>query len=153
MNPVLVIAIPLGLIILGMILNSLDLGFDQPPSSPERDPVKQLAAERETYRQFFDRQRSRAVKRQKRVSQYGWLLMVAFIGAFIWVYMDTVTKTSLSRRIAALHSLGAEEGKHMVLSMTLSDANNIKYLIKLPKADKLYTSLKDSLAKEKLTTW
>ena len=32
MNPVLVIAIPLGLIILGMILNSLDLGFDQPPS-------------------------------------------------------------------------------------------------------------------------
>jgi hypothetical protein len=92
MNPVLVIAIPLGLIILGMILNSLDLGFDQPPSSPERDPVKQLAAERETYRQFFDRQRSRAVKRQKRVSQYGWLLMVAFIGAFIWVYMDTVTR-------------------------------------------------------------
>ena len=49
MNPVLVIASPLGLIILGMILNSLDLGFDQPPSSPERDPVKQLAAERETY--------------------------------------------------------------------------------------------------------
>ncbi len=131
MNPVLVIAIPLGLIILGMILNSLDLGFDQPPSSPERDPVKQLAAERETYRQFFDRQRSRAVKRQKRVSQYGWLLMVAFIGAFIWVYMDTVTK----------------------LSVTLSDGNNVKYLIKLPQADKLETAVKDGVAKEKVSAW
>jgi len=153
MNPVLVIAIPLGLIILGMILNSLDLGFDQPPSSPERDPVKQLAAERETYRQFFDRQRSRAVKRQKRVRQYGWLLMVAFIGAFIWVYMDTVTKTSLSSRIAALQTLGTEEGKQMVLSVTLSDGNNVKYLIKLPQADKLETAVKDSVAKEKVSTW
>jgi hypothetical protein len=153
MNPVLVIAIPLGLIILGMILNSLDLGFDQPPSSPERDPVKQLAAERETYRQFFDRQRSRAVKRQKRVSQYGWLLMVAFIGAFIWVYMDTVTKTSLSSRIAALQTLGTEEGKQMVLSVTLSDGNNVKYLIKLPQAEKLETAVKDGVAKEKVSTW
>ena len=33
MNPVLIIAIPLGLVILGMILNSWDLGFNQPPSS------------------------------------------------------------------------------------------------------------------------
>jgi hypothetical protein len=33
MNPLLVVAIPLLLIILGMILNSLDLGFTQPPSS------------------------------------------------------------------------------------------------------------------------
>jgi len=40
MNPLLVVAIPLLLIILGMILNSLDLGFTQPPSSPEQDPAK-----------------------------------------------------------------------------------------------------------------
>ena len=30
MNPMLIIAIPLGLVILGMILNSFDLGFDHP---------------------------------------------------------------------------------------------------------------------------
>ncbi len=74
---------------LGMILNSIGLSFDQPPSSPEQDPIKKLTAERETYRQFFDRQRSRALKRQKRVGQYGRLLMVATIGAFIWFYVDT----------------------------------------------------------------
>jgi len=79
--------------------------------------------------------------------------MVAFIGAFIWVYMDTVTKTSLSSRIAALQTLGTEEGKQMVLSVTLSDGNNVKYLIKLPQADKLETAVKDGVAKEKVSAW
>src|SRR5262249_32354999 len=132
MNPLLIVAIPLGLVILGMILNSIGLGYDQPPSSSEQDPVKRLTAERESYRQ-----RTRATKRQKRVAQYGWLLMAAFIGAFIWLYMDTVNKTSLSSRIAVLQTLGTEEGKQMVLSVTLSDGKNLKYLIKLPQADKL----------------
>jgi hypothetical protein len=53
MNPLLIIAIPLRLVIVGMILNSLDLGFVQPPSSPEQDPVKRLTAEKESYRKFF----------------------------------------------------------------------------------------------------
>ena len=65
MNPVLIVVIPLGLIIVGMILNSFDLGFDQPASSGEQDPTKRLAVERESYRKFFERQRNRAVKRQK----------------------------------------------------------------------------------------
>ena len=111
MNPVLIIAVPLGLIILGMILNSFDLGFNQPPSSTEQDPVKKLTAEKESYRKFFDQQRSRSIKRQKRVGQYGWLLMVAFIGAFIWLYSDTVSKTSLASRIAGLQTLATEGGK------------------------------------------
>jgi hypothetical protein len=42
MNPVLIVAIPLGLLIVGMILNSLDLGYNQPPSSPEQDPLKRI---------------------------------------------------------------------------------------------------------------
>jgi hypothetical protein len=50
-----------------MILNSFGLGFDQPPSSREQDPIKRLTAQKESYRQFFDRQRKRAVTRQKRV--------------------------------------------------------------------------------------
>ena len=153
MHPLLIIAIPLGLVILGMILNSFDLGFDQPASSPEQDPVKRLTAEKEAYRQFFDRQRKRAVMRQKRVGQYGWLLMAAFTGAFIWLYMDTVNKTSLSSRIAALYTLGTEEGKQMVLSVTLSDGNNVKYLIKLPQADQLETAAKERVAKEKISSW
>ena len=153
MNPLLLIAIPLGLVILGMILNSFDLGFNQPPSSTEQDPAKKLTAEKESYRQFFDRQRKRAVTRQKRVGQYGWLLMAAFIGAFIWLYMDTVNKTSLSSRVAALQTLGTEEGKQMVLSVTLSDGNNVKYLIKLPQADKLAAAAKEDVKIEKVSSW
>ena len=154
MNPVLIIAIPLVLIIIGMILNGLDLGFDQPASSSEQDPEKRLAVERESNRKFFERQRNRAVKRQKRIGQYGWLLLVVFVGAFIWLYVDTVNKTGLSNRIAALQTMGTEEGKEMVLSVTLSDGNNVKYLIKLPKADKLDTAAtKDGVSKEKVSNW
>jgi hypothetical protein len=156
MNPLLIIAIPLGLVILGMILNSFGLSFAHPPSSQEQDPAKRVAAEKETYRKFFDLQRRQSMKRQTRVGQYGWLLMVAFIGAFIWLYMDTVNKTSLSSRIAGLQTLATEEGKQMVLSVTLSDGNNVKYLIKLPQADKLATAetaAKDALSKEKVSSW
>src|SRR5688500_9002406 len=136
MNPLLIIAVPLGLVILGIILNSWDLGFNQPPSSTEQDAVKKLTAEKESYRKFFDQQRSRSVKRQKRVGQYGWLVMASFIGAFIWLYMDTVNKTSLSSRVASLQALGTEEGKQMDLAVTPSGGNNVKSLIKLPQAEK-----------------
>ena len=152
MNPVFIIAIPLGLVILGMIMNSWDLGFNQPQSSTEQDAVKRLTAEKESYRKFFDSQRSRSMKRQKRVGQYGWLVMASFIGAFIWLYADTVSKTSLSSRIAGLQTLATEEGKQMVLSVTLSDGNNVKYLIKLPQADKLVAT-KEAPASEKVSSW
>ena len=154
MNPFLIIAIPLALIVVGMILNSWDLGFNQPPSSPEQDPVKRLTAEKEAYRKFFEQQRSRSVKRQKRVGQYGWLVLASFIGAFIWLYADTVKKTSLSNRIAGLQTLSTEGGKQMVLSVTLSDGNNVKYLIKLPEADKLQTAVTEAqAAPEKVSSW
>jgi uncharacterized membrane protein len=153
MHPLLIVAIPLGLVILGMILNSIGLSFDHPPSSPEQDPVKRLTVEKETYRKLFDQQRSRIMKRQQRVGQYSWLLMAAFIGAFVWLYMDTVNKTSLSSRIAALQTLGTEKGEEMVLSVTLSDGNNVKYLIKLPKADKLEATAKEAVSKEKVSSW
>jgi hypothetical protein len=153
MNPLLLIAIPLGLVILGMILNSFGLSFAHPPSSQEQDPAKRVVSERDTYRKSFDLQRSQFMKRQKRVGQYGWLLLATFIGAFIWLYTDTVSKTSLSSRIAGLQTLGTEEGKQMVLSVTLSDGNNVKYLIKLPQADKLEASAKETTAKEKVSSW
>jgi len=40
MNPLLLIAIPVGLVILGMILNSFGLSFAYPPTSQEQDPAK-----------------------------------------------------------------------------------------------------------------
>jgi hypothetical protein len=153
MSPLLIIAIPLGLVVLGMILNSTGLSYDQPPSSPEQDPVKRLTAEKEAYRKFFDLQRTRSLRRQKRISQYSWLVMAAFIGAFIWLYTDTVAKTTLSNRIAALQTLGTEEGKQMVLSVTLSDGNNVKYLVKLPQSDRLEAAPKEGVAMEKVSSW
>ena len=132
MNPLLLIAIPLGLVILGMILNSFGLSFAYPPTSQEQDPAKRVAAEKESYRKFFDIQRTQSMKRQKHVGQYGWLLMAAFIGAFIWLYMDTVNKTTASKQIAAIQTLPVVESEDMVLSLTLSDGNNIQYLIKSP---------------------
>lgn len=155
MNPLLVIAVPLVLITVGMILNSIGLSFDQPPSSPEQDPVKRLAVERESFRQFFDRQRSRAMKRQQRVGQYAWLLLFATIGSFIWLYVDTVGKTALSNRIATLQTLGSQEGKELILSVTLSDGNNVKYLVKLPpQGDKKPdATAKEAVAKETVSSW
>ena len=153
MNPLFIIAVPLGLVILGMILNSWDLGFNHPASSPEQDTVKKLTAEKESYRKFFDLQRGQAKKRQKRVGQYAWLVMASFIGAFIWLYADTVSKTSLSSRIAGLQTLATEEGKQMVLSVTQSDGVNVKYLIKLPEVDKSQVAAKEAPASEKISKW
>jgi len=153
MHPMFIVAIPLVLVIVGMVLNSTGLSFDQPPSSTEQDPGKRAAAEREDYRRFFDRQRSRAVNRQKRVGQYAWLLMVAFIGSFIWLYMYTVKTTTATTQFATLQTLGTEEGKEMVLSVTLKDGTNVKYLIKPPQADILEAARKEGISKEKVSSW
>jgi hypothetical protein len=159
MNTLLLIAIPLGLVILGMILNSFGLSFAHPPSSREQDPAKRVADERDTYRKFFDLQRSQSMKRQKRVGQYGWLLMASFVGAFIWLYADTVSKTTVSTQIASLQTLATEETKQMVLSMTLGDGSNVKYLIKLPerlvqpKAENLAAAAAPEISMEKVSKW
>lgn len=154
MHPIFIVAVPLILILIGMILNSIGLSFDQPPSSAEQDPIKKLAIERESFRQFFDRQRSQAMKRQHRVGQYAWLLLIATIGSFVWVYLDTVNKTALSNRIATLQTIGSQEGKELVLSLTLIDGNNVKYLIKMPQNGKpSEATTKDAVAKETVSSW
>ena len=153
MNPMFIVAIPLVLVIAGMVLNSIGLSFDQPPSSAEQDPAKRAAAEQEAYRRFFDLQRRQAVKRQNRVGQYAWLLIVAIIGSSIWLYMDTVRKTAVSTQIAALQTLGTEGGKDIVLSVTLKDGSNVKYLIKPPTADLLEAVKKERMSKERVSTY
>ena len=153
MHPMFIVTIPLVLVVVGMVLNSIGLGFNQPPSSSEQDPAKRAAAEKEDYRRFFDLRRRQAVKRQTRVGQYAWLLMAAIIGSFIWLYLYTVNKTTVATQVAALQSLATEEGKEMVISITLKDGSNIKYLIKSPQADALEAARKEGISKEKVSSW
>ena len=166
MNTFWLFAIPSLLLITGMILNNLKLAFDQPHSS-EEDPTKKLAAER----CFFDLQRVRFLKRQKRVGQYAWLVLVAFVGFSWWLYLDTVNKTTASKQITAIQTLPVVESEDMVLSLTLSDGNNIQYLIKspsltltlsdetntqyikLPKAKTLGVTGKEGLSNEAVQGW
>jgi hypothetical protein len=153
MNPVFIVAIPVVLVIVGMILNSIGLSFDQPPSSAEQDPAKRAAAEKEGYRKFFDLQRRQAGKRQARVGQYAWLLIAAIIGSSIWLYKYTVNATTVATQIAMLQTLSTEEGKDMVLSVTLRDGSNVKYLIKSPKADTLDAATKEGISKQKVSSY
>ena len=153
MNPMFIVAIPLVLVIVGMVLNSIGLSFDQPPGSTEPDLAKRAAIEGEAYRRFFDLQRSRAVKRQKRIGQYAWLLIAAIIGSSIWLYTYTVNKTTATTQIAALQTLVTEEGKETVLSLTLKDGSNVKYLIKSSKADTADAATKEAISKGKVSSW
>src|SRR4029079_3531212 len=105
MNPMFIIAVPLVLVFGGMLWNGIGLSFDQPPSSAEEDPAKRAAAEGEAYRRFFDLQRRQAVKSEKRVGKYAWLLIIAIIGSFIGLYMYTVKKTTATTQIAILQTL------------------------------------------------
>ena len=153
MHPMLIVAIPIVLVIVGMVLNSIGLSFDQPPSSAEQDPAKRAAAEGDAYRRFFDLQRKRAVTRQKRIGQYAWLVIVAIAGSFIWLYMYTVAKTTGTTRIAALQTLATEDGKETVLSVTLKDGSNVKYFIKSSKADTTDAATKEGLSKQKVSSY
>ena len=153
MNPFLLFTIPLVLVIMGMILNSVSLSFDQPASSPEQDPAKRLEAERQTYRAFFDQQRTRSLKRQRRAGRYAWLVLAVFVVSFWWMYFDTVNKTTASKQIAAIHTVPVVESKDMVLTLTLKDGNNIRYLVKSAKAEKSDGNTKDGLSKEAIQGW
>ena len=153
MHPMFIVAIPLVLVVVGMVLNSIGLAFNQPPSSSEQDPAKRAAMEKEDFRRFFDLQRRQAVKRQTRVGQYAWLLMIAIIGSFIWLYNYTVNKTTVATQVATLQTLATEEGKEMVLSITLKDGSNVKYLIKSPQTDALEAARKEGISKEKVSSY
>ena len=153
MNPLLVVAAPLVLVIIGMILNGIGLSFDQPASSPEQDPAKRLEAERKAFRSFFDVQRSQALKRQKRVGQYSWLVLIAFIASSWWMYVDTTDRTAASNQIAAMQTVPVAEGKDLVLSLTLRDGKNVKYLIKPGVVGTPEGAKKDGFSKEAVPTW
>jgi hypothetical protein len=153
MHPALLVAIPAGLIILGMILNSISIVFDQPASSPETDPATRIEADNSALRKLFERHRSRTLARQRNIGRYGWLVLIAVIGSSIWVYLDTVEKTTLRNQVVALQTLGADEGKEMVLSLTTSDGGNVKYIIKQQKSETPVGAAKNIVAAEKVSKW
>ncbi len=153
MHPIFVIAIPLALVVIGMILNGIGLSFDQPESSQEQDLAKKSEADRQAYRKLFDRQRTASLKRQKRVGQYAWLVLIVFIAAFWWMYLDTVNKTAALSQIAVIQTLAAAEGKGEVLSVTLRDGTNVKYLIKTETAGTSDAAKKEGLSKETVGAW
>ena len=153
MHPMFIVAIPIVLVLVAMVLNSMGLAFDQPPSSAEQDPAKRVAADADTYRRFFDLQRKQAVARQKRIGQYCWLLLIAIIGSFIWLYNYTVKKTSSTTQMASLQTMPLEDGKEMVLSVTLKDGSNLKYRIKSAPAGTQDAATKEGISKQKVSSW
>src|SRR6476646_4237820 len=153
MNPMFIVAIPLVLVIIGMVLNSIGLSFDQPSSSAEQDPAKRAASEAETFRRFFDTQRKQAVQRQKRVGQYAWLLIIAIIGSFIWLYNYTVNKTVASSQIATLQTMAVEDGKDMVLMVTLKDGSTAKYRIQSSPPASLGVATKEEVSQQKVSSY
>jgi hypothetical protein len=148
-----VVAVPIVLVIVGMILNSIQISFDQPQSSSENDPGKKLEAERRAYRSLFDSQRSRSMKRQQRVGQYAWLVLLAFVGSLGWLYLDTVKATTVSKQIAAIQTLSVDGSKDRVLSLTLSDGGNVQYVIKSGTVEKTAGAPKDGFSKEAVQNW
>lgn len=154
MNPALIVAIPVGLVIIGLILNSFPADFNQPASSPEQDATKRLEADLSAYRKLYDRFRSRFLARQKNNGRFAWLVLIAVIGSSIWLYSDTVAKTTERNQVVALQTLGTDEGKELVLSLTTSDGGNVKYLVKLPKAEAAPAAgAKEAARVEKVSKW
>jgi hypothetical protein len=153
MNPIVIIVAPLLLVFAGMVWNGIGLSFDQPPTSAEQDPAKRATADGEAYRRFFDMKRKETMTRQKRVGQYAWLIVVAFIGSFIWLYNYTVNKTIAASQIATLQTMPMEEGKDMVLAVTLKDGSSAKYRIQSPAAATLDAVTKEAVSKQKVSSY
>ena len=91
--------------------------------------------------------------RQKRIGQYAWLLIIAIIGSFIWLYMSTVKKTAAATQIGTLQTLPTEDGKNMVLSVTLKDGSNFKYSITPAKADAAVVGGKEKNPLQKVSSY
>ena len=125
------------LIIIGILLNSFHIVHDQPTFSFEEDPTHKLAAERQANYHFFQLQRQRLLRRQKRVGQYGWLVLAVSVGSSWFLYSDAVRTTTVSKQISSIQTFAVADSKDGVLSLTLSDGSNVKYVV---KASKPYTA-------------
>ncbi len=148
MSPLLVIVIPLALTIIGIMLNSFHIVHDQPAFSFEEDPAHKLASERQANYHFFQLQRARLLKRQKRVGQYAWLVLAVFVASSWFLYSDAVRVTTMSKQISAIQTFAVADSKEAVLSLTLSDGSNIKYVVKASEPQAAHTAKRDEHSTE-----
>jgi len=152
-SPLLVIVIPLALTIIGIMLNSFHIVHDQPAFSFEEDPAHKLAAERQANYHFFQLQRARLLKRQKRVGQYAWLVLAVFVASSWFLYSDAVRVTTMSKQISAIQTFAVADSKEAVLSLTLSDGSNIKYVVKASEPQAAHTAKRDEHSTEIMQNW
>jgi len=153
LSPLFVIVIPLALTVIGILLNSFHIVHDQPAFSLDADPVTKLAAERRANYHFFHLQRARHLKRQKRVGQYGWLILAVFSVSSWWLYSDTVKATTVSKQISAIQTLPVADSNEAVLALTLSDGSQIQYLIKAPQLRNPNSTARTEQASESVYKW
>jgi hypothetical protein len=129
-SPLAIIVIPFALILVGIVLNSFHIVHDQPAFSLENDPAFKLAAERQAHSRFFQLQRQRFLRRQTRVGQYGWLVLAVFITSSWFLYSDAVKVTAHSKQVSAIQTFAGSSENETVLSLTLSDGSNARYVLK-----------------------
>lgn len=130
MSPLLIIVIPFTLILVGIMLNSFHIVHDQPAFSLEEDPAHKLAAERQAHSRYFQLPRQRLLRRQTRVGQYGWLVLAVFITSSWFLYSDAVKVTAQSKQVSAIQTFAGSNGNETVLSLTLSDGSDARYVLK-----------------------
>lgn len=153
MSPIFVIGIPLALMLIGIALNSFHIVHDQPEFSLEEDPAHKLVAERQANYHFFHLQRARILKRQKRIGQYGWLVLGVFIASSWFLYSDTVKATTVSKQISAIQTLAVADSTDAVLSLTLSDGSNVQYLVRAAEPRAVKATGHAELSKESVQKW
>lgn len=153
MSPLLVIVIPMALMIIGILLNSIHIVHDQPEYSLEEEPANKLAAERQANYHFFSSQRVRNLKRQKIVGQYAWLVLLTFVASSWWLYVDAVKATTVSKQISSIQTLPVAGSNEAVLSLTMSDGSKNQYLIKAPELRAVNTVQTDEHTKETIQDW
>jgi hypothetical protein len=142
----------MALIILGILLNSFHIVHDQPEFSCEEDPTHKLAAERQANYHFFKHQRARLLKRQKRVGQYGWLVLAVWVASSWFLYSDAVRTTTLSKQVSAIRTFAVADSKDAVVSLTLSDGSTVKYIVKA-EPPVAHTPKSDEHSAEVLQNW
>ncbi len=143
----------MALMVVGIILNGLHIVHDQPQYSLEADPVHKLAAERHANYQFFHLQRARILKRQKRIGQYGWLVLGLFTASSWFLYSDTVKATAASKQISAIKTFAADSSADAVLSLTLGDGSTSQYLVKAIEPLRAKRVSADGQSKEAVRNW
>jgi hypothetical protein len=135
------------------MLNSFQIVHDQPAFSLDEDPANKLAAERRANYHFFQLQRARYLKRQKRIGQDGWLVLALFIVSSWWLYSDTVKATTVSKQISTIQTLAIADSNEAVLSLTLSDGSHVQYLIKATQPLNLNSTGREEQAGESVHKW